>query len=206
RRGRRRPRRAGAACAARADVAAGARVVVIAGARVGHVHAGPGGVADVVGTDVPVVRARGPGRLEDATRRAAVAVEVIAVLAILAGVDHAVRALGARDGAAPGTDTRGGVVGAGERLAVTSAADDETGAEPGELPADRECAGDGIHGAARGYRMRPRDGAGAGDLKGRARLREDERARDVDHVFATQVDRRRRRFRAEKQQQRREEQ
>src|SRR5262249_10603649 len=138
-------------------------------------------------------------------RRAAVAVRLVAVLAVLQGVDHAVPALGEEEGPR-GTGTRG--EGAGELLAVARAAVHEVRAQSGDLPAGGELARAGIHGAGGGYLVRrPTENKAAHPVQPGSRLHEGEgdgNPREEAHVVAAQIERRRAWRRPESHQQSRE--
>src|SRR5262249_53130466 len=157
-------------------------------------RAGP--IADVGGARVEVV-ARGAGRIRPASRGTAVAVGVVAVLAVLQGVDHAVPTLGEEE------EPRGtgrGREGAGELLAVARAAQREFRAESGDLPSDGERARAGIHGTGGGERVLVRiDGKVAAQLQRISRLHGGygERGEVEANVVAAQIDRRRGRWRPE---------
>src|SRR5581483_3001013 len=86
-----------------ADVVDGAEEAVVTRRRVRDVLAAAGAVAHVVRADVVVARARARGGLELARRRAAVAADGVAVVALLARIDGPVAA-------APDVEHRNGVV------------------------------------------------------------------------------------------------
>ena len=92
----------------------GAHIPVVAGRGIRDVRAGARTVADVVGADVAVAPARRGSRLEATVGRAAVAVREVAVLAVLAALEHAGQALARRDRPGPAIAD----VSRGEHLAV----------------------------------------------------------------------------------------
>ena len=199
-----RRRRAGHTHASGANVADGTRVAVLAGGGDGHVRAGAGRVANVVGAVVPVVRARGSGREQPAARRAADVIE----LAVFQGVDHAVPALGEDEGSRNPAATGG--EGAGHLLAVARAAVRKILTESSDLPGDGELARGRIHGTrgGEGVRRRSVDNV-AHHLEGGSRLHIGDGEGgggdgDDAHVVAAQIDRRRGRRRPEGRQQCRE--
>src|SRR5215468_8767975 len=72
-----------------------------------HMRARATGVADVVGAVVPVARARSSSLRQPAVRRATLGAAVAGGIAALQGIDHAVAALGGREGDVKNTGSGG---------------------------------------------------------------------------------------------------
>jgi hypothetical protein len=79
-----------------ASIADRAGIPVVARSSVVDVSAQASAIAQVIGTNVPIIRAKASGKLELTRSRAAVAVDCVAVIALLVGVQNTVAARGER--------------------------------------------------------------------------------------------------------------
>src|SRR5262249_7899104 len=147
--------------------------------RIRRVLAVAGTVAHVAGASVPIFRARGTRRVEAARRGATVAGIRVPVLAVLARIEHAVRALrtghGARQAATAGNSR--------ERLAVAGPGHGDRAwclAEVLQDPGGDEGARRRVHSAREAERVRGPERARARDRDRRPGLHEGERARGVE--------------------------